>query len=61
MNDLLKKDLQWLWGAAQKRSFAKFKQALVNATIILAFNDTCKPITVTTDGTGAVILQEEKN
>ena len=31
MNDLLKKDVQWLWGPAQEKSFVDVKQALVNA------------------------------
>ena len=34
MNDLLKKDTQWLWGPAQEKSFEEVKQALVNATTL---------------------------
>ena len=34
MNDLLKKDTQWSWGPAQKKSFEEVKQALVNATTL---------------------------
>ena len=64
INDLLKKDVQWLWGPVQVKAFAEVKQALVNA-MTLTFYDPRKPITVSADassfGIGAVILQEENN
>ena len=64
INDLLKKDVQWLWGPAQVKAFAEVKQALVNA-MALTFYDPRKPITVSADassfGIGAVILQQENN
>ncbi|CAB4036486.1 Retrovirus-related Pol poly from transposon opus, partial [Paramuricea clavata] len=64
MNNLLKKDVQWLWGPAQEKSFADVKQALVNA-MTLTFYDPQKPTTVSADATSfgfaAVILQEENN
>ena len=59
INDLLKKDVQWLWGPVQVKAFAEVKQALVNA-MTLTFYDPRKPITVSADassfGIGAVIL-----
>ena len=56
MNDLLKKDVQWLWGPAQEDSFVAVKQALVNATT-LTFYDPCKPIIVYADARSFLELE----
>ena len=38
INNLLKKDVQWLWGPAQDKAFTNVKQALVDA-LTLTFYD----------------------
>ena len=59
---MLKKDVEFHWGAVQNKSFQDLKQALIHAPV-LAFPDFSKPFEMYTDasamGLGAVLMQKD--
>jgi len=61
INDLLKSDVEFIWGDAQETAFQRVKQLLSEAPA-LAFYDPERPTTVSCDasayGIGGVIMQE---
>ncbi len=62
LTQLLKKEMPFVWKAAQEKSFNDFKSALINAPC-LAFPDYDIPFDLCTDasalGLGAVLLQQD--
>ena len=61
LNELLRKDNEWVWGPQQESAFKDIKCAIANATT-LAYYDPNKPVTISADassyGIGGVITQE---
>ena len=61
LNELLRKDNEWVWGPQQESAFKDIKCAIANATT-LAFYDPNKPVNISADassyGIGGVITQE---
>ena len=58
MTQLLKSDIKWNWGEAQKKAFSKSKEALQSANVLVHYNDKY-PLIVSCDaspyGVGAVV------
>ena len=61
INDLLKKDMAWVWGPAQQQAFVKVKEA-ISSHSVLAYYDPTRPTVVQSDassfGIGGVLLQD---
>ncbi|XP_037872900.1 uncharacterized protein K02A2.6 [Bombyx mori] len=61
LRQLLKKNVEYIWGDKQKEDFKKIKQFLTSATVLRYF-DVNKPVTLSVDssstGLGAVLLQD---
>ena len=58
---LLKKDVRWVWGAAQEKAFAVLKELLTSSNCLMHFNSSLD-LTVACDasnyGLGAVLLHK---
>lgn len=63
LNNLLKKDIPWIWSASQDDSFRKIKELICDSSK-LSFYDPTKEVTIENDaseyGIGSVLLQETK-
>ena len=63
LNDLLKADVEWIWGSAQVEAFEEMK-SLISSTPVLAYYDVNKATTVNADsssyGLGGVLLQDHE-
>ena len=61
LNDLLKSDVEWIWGSAQVEAFDKMK-SLISSTPVFAYYDINKATRVNEDsssyGWGGVLLQD---
>ena len=63
IRELLRSDVEFQWGDAQKNAFQEVKDVLTKAPV-LAYYDVTKPVKVTCDaskcGLGAALLQDDK-
>jgi RNase H-like domain found in reverse transcriptase len=63
LTELTKKDVEFIWGERQEKSFKSLKERLVSSPV-LAFPDFTKPFIVCTDtrdhGVGAVLVQKQE-
>ena len=54
LNDLQKKDQEWIWGPNQIESFQQLKDALITEPV-LQYPDFTKPFVITTDASGFAV------
>ena len=62
LNDLLKKNIAWVWGPSQQKALDKIK-SIVSSSPVLAYFDSTKPIVISTDSSsyalGGVLFQQD--